>query len=77
MTTPTREQVQAGFEMMAAVAEAIRGLGTVPSGELYARSCMQHMSIETYNSVIGVLKRAELVSERNHLLTWTGPATLT
>lgn len=44
----------------------------MPSGHLYAR-LMSHMSLETYDSIIGTLKRAGLVEERNHLLRWLAP----
>jgi hypothetical protein len=67
------QQVTAGIRIAAAVAEAIRDLGSVPSGHLYAR-LMGHMDLDTYNKVIGVLKQAKLVEEKNHLLTWVGPA---
>jgi hypothetical protein len=55
-----------------AVAEAIRELGSVPSGHLYAQ-LMDKMSLETYTAVIQVLKNTKLVEEKNHLLTWIGP----
>jgi len=58
--------------MAAAVGEAIRDLGSVPSGHLYAR-LMGHMDLDTYNKLIGLLKQANLVEESNHLLTWVGP----
>lgn len=57
----------------AAIAEAIRKLGTVPSGHLYA-SLMGHLSLDQYQQIIGRLKRAGLVSESYHELTWIGPA---
>lgn len=69
---PTKEQVTAGIRMAAAVGEAIRDLGSVPSGHLYAR-LMGHMSLDTYNGLIGILKKANLVEESNHVLTWVGP----
>jgi len=68
----TKEQVAAALNTVAALAEAIRGLGSVPSGVLYAH-VMSHMSLAGYESAIGVLKRAGLVSEENFLLTWCGP----
>jgi hypothetical protein len=52
-----------------AIADAIRELGSVPSGHLYAR-LMGYMDIEAYTEVIQALKRAGVVSERDHLLTW-------
>ena len=55
-----------------ALADAIKALGEVPSGHLYAR-VMAHMDIHTYDAIIGVLTRAGLVKSSNHLLTWEGP----
>ena len=72
MSNVTAEQVTAGIRMAAAVGEAIRDLGSVPSGHLYAR-LMGRMSLETYNKLITILKQANLVEENNHLLTWVGP----
>ncbi len=68
------EQITAGIRMAAAVGEAIRDLGSIPSGHLYAR-LMGQMSLDTYNSLISLLKQANLVEENNHLLTWVGPET--
>jgi len=72
MSNATAQQVTAGIRMAAAVGEAIRDLGSVPSGHLYAR-LMGHMDLDTYNKLIGLLKQANLVEESNHLLTWVGP----
>jgi hypothetical protein len=58
---------------MIAMADTIRDLGRVPSGELYAR-VMGHMNMATYNRVIGSLKAAGLVEEKSFELIWTGPA---
>ena len=71
MSTPTKAEVQATVEALKAIAEAIRELKEVPSGHLYAR-LMGHMSLNTYNQFIGVLTRAGVVKEENHLLTWVG-----
>lgn len=62
----------AALSMVAAVAEAIRELGSVPSGHLCAR-LMNHMDLAAYQRMIGHLKNAGLVSESADLLTWTGP----
>lgn len=51
------------------VAEAIRDLGSVPSGHLYAQ-LMSHMDIDTYNNVIDILTRGGLVTVTNHLIVW-------
>jgi hypothetical protein len=63
----------AALKIAVAVAEAIRELGEVPSGHLYAR-LMDQMSLDTYNAIIGALKGAGLVKEQNYLLSWSGPA---
>lgn len=55
-----------------AIAEAIRELGEVPSGVLYAQ-IMSQMTIDTYNAIIKMLIGAGLVSQKNFLLTWVGP----
>lgn len=62
---------EAALRIAAAVGEAIRDLGSVPSGHLYAR-LMGQMSLETYEIVIGALVKAGLVTKKNNLLTWVG-----
>jgi len=63
---------QAAVEIIKTVAEALRELGSVPSGHLYAR-VMNFLNLDAYTRVIDSLKRTGLVTEKNHLLTWTGP----
>ena len=65
----TTQQVEGYLQTCRAVADAIRELKTVPSGHLYAQ-LMGHMSLDTYNQIIGVLKVAKLIKEENHLLIW-------
>lgn len=72
MNKVTDQQQQAAVQLIRVIADAIRDLGEVPSGHLYAR-VMEHMDLNTYNAIVGILKRARLVKERNYLLTWTGP----
>ncbi len=72
MNSVTKEQVAGAIKAIAAVAEAIRELGSVPSGEFYAR-LLGHMSLETYTAIIARLKGAGLVEEKGHVLTWIGP----
>lgn len=64
-------QEKAALQVVLAVGEAIKDLGSVPSGHLYAR-LMEHMSLETYNKVIALLVKTGAVKEENHLLTWVG-----
>jgi hypothetical protein len=69
---PTKSQAAAAVTAVAAVAEAIRSLGSIPSGQLYAQ-VMSYLTIEAYNRIIEILKRADLVAEENHVLRWVGP----
>lgn len=71
MSNVDSAQVKAAVQVMVAVGEAIKELGSVPSGHLYAR-LMSHMTLETYNKIIGVLVKTGAVKEENHLLTWVG-----
>jgi len=64
-------------EVLLALGDAVRDLskasplGGVPSGDLYAH-VMRHLTLDEYQACVAALKRAGLVSERGHLLTWTG-----
>ena len=73
MTTKTvQTQAVAAIQMVSALAEAIRSVERIPSGHLYAQ-VMGSMSLENYQQAIGFLKRAGLVTETAHMLTWSGP----
>ena len=68
----TAEQKRALVLAVQALADAIRELGSIPSGHLYAR-LMDKLSLETYQMLIGVLKEAGKVKEHDsHLLVWIG-----
>ena len=68
----TQEQAKAAIEIVTAVADAIKELGSVPSGHLYAR-LMGHMSLTEYEQIIGFIVRSGLVrQDKSHLLTWIG-----
>lgn len=55
-----------------AIADAIRELGRVPNGVLYA-NVMATISYENYTWVIERLKGAALIREDAHELIWIGP----
>lgn len=60
-------------KMAYAIAAAIREVGEIPSGHLYA-SLMSQINLDEYNSLIAVLQRAGLVELKpSHLLMWKGP----
>lgn len=64
-------QEKAAMQIVLAVGEAIKELGSVPSGHLYAH-LMGRMSLETYTKVIALLVKVGAVKEENNLLTWVG-----
>lgn len=64
-------QEKAAMAIVLAVGEAIKELGSVPNGHLYAQ-LMGRMSLETYNKVIALLVKVGAVKNENHLLTWVG-----
>lgn len=68
----TKQQIQAALAAITALAEAIRDLGSVPEGHLYA-TVMGRMDLETFTSFIDRLIGAKLVERRNHELFWVGP----
>lgn len=68
----TKEQLKATLQAVLAVGEAIREVGEVPSGHLYAQ-LMGHLRLDQYNAIIRTLKEAGVVSESNYLLKWIGP----
>lgn len=65
-------QINAALEIMRAVADCIKELGRVPSGELYAR-LMDKMDINTYNRIIERLTKAGLIEVVNHEIIWKDP----
>lgn len=57
-----------------ALADAIRDLGNVPAGHLYAQ-VMSTIDLQTFNELIVVLEDCGWVRrEASHLLVWIGPA---
>ena len=68
----TKEQIKATLDTVRVIADAVRQLGSVPNGTLYAIA-MPHMSFETYQRIIVTLKNCGLVKEEMNVLTWVGP----
>jgi hypothetical protein len=72
-TNTSPAEIKAAFGILQALAEAIRELGEVPSGHLFA-SLQDRLTLSQFEQAIGVLKRSGLVRESNaHLLTWLEP----
>ena len=72
MTQVTKEQIRASVEAVMAIADCIRELGSVPSGELYARIC-DRVSYDSYMRIIAILRDGKLITDQGHLLRWIGP----
>lgn len=70
---PTRAQVLGVIEATMAIGDAIRELGQVPSGELYARLMPAGIDLGSFEAIIGVLTKAGVVKQSNYLLTWIRP----
>lgn len=66
-------QTKAAVSVLLTMAETIRELGSTPAGVLYAHMCGV-ISLEDFQRVVAILKGAELVTEKNHVLMWVGPA---
>ena len=58
------------FTAVLAIAEAIRELGSVPSGHLYAQ-VINHLSLDQYESAIQILVGQKLVTRTNNELVWS------
>jgi hypothetical protein len=75
MSTITKAQIKGAIEIMKAVANAIKELGSIPSGHLYVH-LNNSLTLDEYNRIIGLLKGAELITVGDdHLITWIGPTT--
>lgn len=57
------------LELVQIIGRAIMDAGQIPSGQLYA-AIMGKVSLETYQSVIGLLTRQGIIRNENHLLIW-------
>jgi len=70
-----RRQMEAALNAIHAIAETIRELDEVPSGELYAR-LMGKIELHDYEQIISTWKRTGLVTETPAgLLRWNHPET--
>ena len=65
-------EIKAALNIVRAIADTIKELGSIPSGKLYSQLA-GHLSLSQYKSILHVLKTSGLVSEApSHLLTWEG-----
>lgn len=67
MTTKT--ELSAGLQALKALADAIRELGSVPNGHLYAQ-VMAYFSIEAYTKAIDLLCNSGVIRKSGDVLHW-------
>ena len=67
----TTTKVAAVIGVLEALASAIRDLGRVPSGHLYAQ-VLGHMSLQTYESMVQLLVESGVVGRDGDVLVWKG-----
>lgn len=65
------ERKQAIVSIVTIVADAIKELGTVPEGVLYA-NLSGYFTLRDFTMIIDLLLDAKLVRRDNFVLTWTG-----
>lgn len=70
MKTVTKAEVSAAINAIKALADAIKELGEVPAGHLYA-AVMGSMSLANFDKAIGFLVSGGVVARNGDLLTWT------
>lgn len=61
---------QAALLLIKAVAEALRDAGTMPAGHLYAVLMPFGCTLGQFDTLIGTMKRAGLITEAGNVLTW-------
>lgn len=65
----TKAQAAAAIQIVFALSEAVRDLGEVPAGTLYAAS-LDKLSLEDFEAAVGILTRSGVVRRDGDLLVW-------
>lgn len=65
------EKIEGALPVYRAVADAIKAMGAVPAGHLYA-VLMGKLDLNTFNKIIGTLTGAGVVERKGDLLIWKG-----
>ena len=67
MITPA--ELKAGINTIKVMADAVKELGHVPSGHLYAM-VMGKLSLEAYERILGILTNAGLIEVKGNEIFW-------
>ena len=70
---PTSTTEEAVVALIDATRDAIKGLGSVPGGHLYAM-LMRAVTLDEYQAIIGILVSEGDVELKGDVLHWVGPA---
>ena len=71
-TNTMPKEAAAWLPIVKAIADAIRALKSVRSGDFYAH-LMGRLELDTYENIINILIRAKVVRrDPGHMLVWTG-----
>lgn len=68
----TQEKIKAALEVVRAVADTIREVGSAPAGIIYTAMMGRGFTYSDFEAVIGILERGKLVDRRGDLLVWIG-----
>ncbi len=64
-------KVHTALKIIYSICDAIKDLGSIPSGTLYAHLMTNNgMSLEQYNQVISILVEAGKIKIQNNLIIW-------
>ena len=67
---PTTQELQAGLNIVRAVADTVRELGRAPRGVLYSALMGRGISLADYEKIEGILICAGLVRRAGDCLVW-------
>jgi len=68
----TKKDIEDTLTAVRIVAELIKAAGSIPSGHLYAAVNARGLDLRTYDRIIDMLVQGDIVTKKNHLLTWKG-----
>jgi hypothetical protein len=66
-----KKTMLAALSMVMAIGDAIKELGSVPNGVLYANIC-GHIPYGAYMQSIAILEQSGVITQKNNVLTWVG-----